>query len=60
MDTPSPEQIEDAKAKGRMVAGLVHEHFLALKDSGFDEEEAFELASNYHWALLVGDKEEYE
>lgn len=54
----TPEEIESLRRKCRISASLVGEHFEALKESGFRHDEAFELATNYHWALLGGEEEE--
>jgi hypothetical protein len=57
---PTPEQINEEGKKARRVAGLVREHYEALKDTGFNDDEAFELASNYHWALVADEDPEDE
>lgn len=57
-EVPTPGEVEEFKQKSRMVASLVREHYEALRQSGFDEEEAFELAQAYHWNLIGGGEEE--
>lgn len=57
-ELPSNEEVEDAKKRGRMAAVLTREHYEALLAANFAEDEAFELAENYHWKLIGGDSEE--
>jgi hypothetical protein len=59
-DKPTPEQIEEETRKARRVAALVREHYACLIDTGFAEDEAFQLAENYHWALVAGDEPDDE
>lgn len=54
MDPLDPEAIADANKMSGVVAGLVKEHKEAMLNVGFSDEEAWELAMNYHWCLLTG------
>lgn len=54
----TPEQVNEETKKARRVAALVREHYTALKDVGFPDDEAFQLAENYHWSLVADEEPE--
>lgn len=58
MAEPSPREIEEEKGKSRRVASLTREHHEALRQVGWEEEEAFELTKDYQWYLLMEGEDE--
>jgi hypothetical protein len=54
-DLPTPDEVEADKARGNMVAGLARQHYESLRAQGFNDEEAWELTTNYHWNLISGE-----